>query len=78
MAGSPQVDLTGRRLFPFGLGKRKIFVTEIKVPPKGNAARHINASRYFPWLWLATVALTVFKAGYGTFSLPCRMSLRRS
>lgn len=58
MAGSPMVDLAGNWLFPFGLGKWKIFVTEIKGQLKGSPARHVNASRYFPWRWLATVALT--------------------
>lgn len=28
MASSPQVDLAGNRLFPFGLGKGKVFMME--------------------------------------------------
>ena len=59
MACHTQVDLAGNRLLPIGLGKGKVFMTEPKVWLQGSPARHIHASGHFPWLCLATVALTL-------------------
>lgn len=75
MASSPQVDLAGNRLFPFGLGKGKVFMIETSK----DTLLDTNASRHFPWLWLSAVALTlIYLEQAVALSLPCRMSLRMS